>query len=234
MKIGQHHSIGFAFVCVFVASFFTSASSSPTKNQLPRSPAPSHLDNAQKEFANQYIRRELKALQDNHYFWSYQIGFQDRFVRLKNRFSGFTFCRQALRDLFAVQNVGPVSWVCFEVKMTNPDNHWSKHFTEISAKDYPFPVKTGIDCSRDEIDEKTYRIRVAFSECSDGKCFARTYVKRIREWCGTGWETRNFVLNIQGVRFDVLDGLQEEVLGTADGFTSETIHTNKTGRIWVE
>jgi hypothetical protein len=87
-----------------------------------------------------------------------------------------------------------------------------QYVRRFSDKDYSFNIAAVSDCTKVLVDERTYTVSVVFSNCAGNKCSARTYVKRNREWCGTGWKTGKSVVNIDGVEFAVLDGLREELL----------------------
>jgi hypothetical protein len=170
----------------------------------------------QHNFAHQYVDTELNELLLLNR--SYPANLSERAKWLSYCKYGWESCWSAIKALIAPTDDREVSLVCLEVKgvdgVTDNSDQYVRRF---SGKDYSFDIAPVSDCTRDLVDEKTYTVSVVFSNCAGNKCSARTYVKRNREWCGTGWKTEKSVVNIDGVEFAVLDGLLQELLTPAVG-----------------
>jgi len=202
-------------VVSFAALFLIGTAHSKSQSATPK-PEPVYA--AQHEFASQYVRKELGRLQLRQYPWQDQSSFVNRITRLKNCANGIERCRQAFSELINPPNNGPVSLVCLEVKSRAKSQDWSDKFVAaMLGGNYPFPITAMNECNQGKVNEKTYKISVVYSDCIDQGCAVRTYVKRIREWCATGWETTSSVVDISGFRFEVLDGLRVALLGSTDG-----------------
>ena len=136
-------------------------------------------------------------------------------------FAQDTFASQFVRkelNTLRLKRHGQVSLVCLEVKSHDASVDWSNEYVRmLSENQYPFLIKAESDCGKDEIDEQTFKISTVFSNCDDKSCSVRTYAKRVREWCATGWRTTRSEANVQGFKFMILDGLREELIGSLDG-----------------
>jgi hypothetical protein len=110
---------------------------------------------------------------------------------------------------------GEVSLVCLEVKRLGGSDDWSSEYaSKLSLQSLFFLVRADSDCGKGRIDDQTYKISTVFSNCSNKSCSVRTYIKRVNEWCGTGWMTTKSAVNVEGFEFTVLDGLMVERLGS--------------------
>lgn len=166
---------------------------------------------AQHKFAQQYVDTELvELLLLNR---SYPSSLSERAKWLSYCKYGWESCRSAIGTLFAPTDDRRVRLVCMEVKGIEGVADNSDQYAHLfSYNVYSFNIAPVSDCTRDLVDERTYTVSVVFSNCTGNRCSARTYVKRNREWCGTGWKTEKSEVNIDGVEFAVLDGLLEELL----------------------
>ena len=175
------------------------------------------LDLAQHIFSTRYIRENLNELRSEQQNWRRTPGFTERFTRLTECVYGLKQCEQALGYLFNPSHPDLVDLVCLEINVSDASKNWSVDFAEaMTEENYPFPIRAAEACSQETITEQTYKLSVSFSDCLGQSCSARTYVKRIREWCGTGWKTVKSNVNVGGFLFDVTDGLEEEILKISD------------------
>jgi hypothetical protein len=166
---------------------------------------------AQHRFAKQFVDTELKKLLLSNSF--YPANLSERVKRLSYCKYGWEPCRSAIEALAAPTDDREVSLVCMEVKGLVGEADTSDQYARFfSNKDYSFEIAPIRDCTTDLVDEKTYTVSVVFSNCTGDKCSARTYAKRNRERCGTGWKTNKFVSVVDGFEFEVLDGLKKELL----------------------
>jgi hypothetical protein len=172
---------------------------------------------AQHTFSTRYIRENLNALHSHQERWRRTPSFAERFTVLSECVYGLKQCEQALGYLFNPSHQDLVDLVCIEINASGASENWSAKFAQaLTEENYPFLIRALENCSRELITEQTYKLSVSFSDCSGQSCSARTYVKRIREWCGTGWKTVKSNVNVGGFLFDVTDGLEEEILKISD------------------
>jgi hypothetical protein len=176
------------------------------------------LELAQHIFSTRYIRENLNELRSEQGNWRRTPGFVERFTLLSDCVHGLKQCEQALGYLFNPSHQDLVDLVCIEINASGASENWSVKFAQaLTEENYPFPIWAAETCSRETITEQTYKLSVSISDCSGQSCSARTYVKRIREWCGTVWKTTRSVVNVDGFEFAVLDGLEVELLKSEVG-----------------
>jgi hypothetical protein len=169
------------------------------------------IGKAQHKFAQQYVDTELNELLLLNR--SHPSSLSERAKWLSYCKYGWKSCQSAIEALFAPTDDREVKLVCMEVKgMDGVADNSDQYVRRFSDKDYSFNIAAVSDCTRDLVDERTYTVSVVFSNCIGNECSARTYVKRNREWCATGWKTEKSEVNIDGIEFAVLDGLLEEKL----------------------
>jgi hypothetical protein len=169
------------------------------------------LELAQHTFSTRYIREKLNALHSHQERWRRTPSFAERFTVLSECVYGLKQCVQALGYLFNPSRQDSVDLVCLEINASDTSENWSGEFVNVLAKEnYPFAIQAAGECSQETITDRTYKLSVSFSDCSGQICSARTYVKRIREWCGTGWKTNKYIQILRGIKFEVLEGLETE------------------------
>ena len=168
---------------------------------------------AQHKFVQQFIDVSLEELHLTNRF--YPANLTERAKWLRYCKYGWEPCWSAIGTFVSPPDDRDVSLVCLEVKGLDGAGDGSDQYARLfSNKDYSLEIAPISECTRDLIDERTYTVSVVFSNCTGNKCSARTYVKRNREWCGTGWKTNKSIAMVDGYQFEILDGLREELLKT--------------------
>ena len=194
----------------------------PAANVSPVTEDPSFsLKSAQHTFSTRYVRENLNALHSHQERWRRTPSFAERFTVLSECVYGLKQCVQALGYSFNPSRQDSVDLVCLEINASDTSMSWSGEFVKLLAKEnYPFAIQAAGECSWETITDRTYKLSVSFSDCLEQKCSVRTYVKRIREWCGTGWKTREYIQILRGFKFEVMDGLKSELITVNSHFRS--------------